>query len=205
MKFANPLLNNATLRQFFSGRRRFQLAWVFAILLIVRANQYPSFLGVLICFLGAMLRVYASGFLRKEAKLTVGGPYAYTRNPLYLGTFVMALGATLSVGATLLALIMAFVFFLNYHYVIEHEEAKLPAIFGEAYDRYCALVPRFLPRLERPPQEELEKINPDLPGYEYSSTLAQENKAMEAVYSFFGIIFGCALLVWVKYRLGVLN
>jgi hypothetical protein len=204
MKFATPLLNNDALRKFFSGRRRFQVAWVFAVLLILRAQHYPNFLGVLVCFGGAMLRVYASGFLRKEAKLTVGGPYAYTRNPLYLGTFIMALGAVLSVGAQGLAVIMAVVFFLNYHYVIEHEETKLPSVFGEAYARYCALVPRFLPRLERPPQEELEKINPDLQIYEYSAALANENKAMEAIYSFFGIIFGCALLVWIKYRLGVL-
>lgn len=205
MKFANPLLNNESLRQFFSGRRRFQLAWIFAILLVLRAQHYPSAIGVLVCFGGAMLRVYASGFLRKEAKLTVGGPYAYTRNPLYLGTFIMALGATISVGASGLALLMAVVFFLNYHYVIEHEETKLPSIFGGAYDRYCALVPRFLPRLERPPQEELEKINPDQQGYHYSAPLAQENKAIEAVWSFFGIVFGCAMLVWLKYRMGVLH
>ncbi|MBS1959393.1 MAG: isoprenylcysteine carboxylmethyltransferase family protein [Bdellovibrionales bacterium] len=199
---ADFFLNNDKLRTFFSGRRRFQIAWVFAVLLIVFAKQYPSPLGMLICAMGALLRVYASGFLRKESRLTVGGPYAYTRNPLYLGTFIMAFGAVLSVGTVFLALIMGAVFFLNYHYVIENEERKLPSVFGEPYIFYCALVPRFFPRLGRPPQAELEKINPDLHGFEFSSHLASDNKAMEAVYSFFGIIIGCSLLVWIKHQLG---
>ena len=114
-------MNNDQLRRFFSGRRRFQLAWIFAVLLIFSAKQYPTLPGILICFLGATMRFYASGYLRKEAKLAVGGPYSYTRNPLYLGTFIMAIGATISVGALALALVIGIVFFLNYHYVIEHE------------------------------------------------------------------------------------
>ena len=148
------LLNSDSLRRFFAGRRRFQLAWIFAVLLIFSAKQYPTLPGVLICFLGATVRFHASGYLRKEAKLAVGGPYSYTRNPLYLGTLVMAMGATISVGALLLAVVMGLVFFLNYHYVIEHEEAKLPSYFGDAYLKYCQLVPRFLPRLTAPPHDE---------------------------------------------------
>lgn len=198
------LLNNEGLRVFFSGRRRFQLAWIFAILLVFSANHYPSALGTLICFLGASLRFWSSGFLRKESKLAVGGPYAYTRNPLYLGTFIMALGATISVGALALAIVMAVVFFLNYHYVIDHEEKKLPSYFGDSYLQYCNLVPRFIPQFTPPAREELLKINSDPVVYSFSMPLAKENKAFEAYASFFGVMLGVALLVLVKANLGLI-
>jgi hypothetical protein len=197
------LLNNEGLRVFFSGRRRFQLAWIFAILLFVFADYYPSLPGILMCFVGATLRFYSSGFLRKEAKLAVGGPYAYTRNPLYLGTFIMALGATISVGAIWLSLAMAFVFFLNYHYVIEHEEGKLPSYFGSSYLKYCEMVPRFIPQFKRPAKEELMKINSDPVVYSFSYSLAKKNKAFEAYVSFVGIICGMALLVYIKKSIGL--
>ena len=199
------LLSNPFLRNFFSGRRRFQLAWIFAFLLIINAKQYPALPGILVCFLGATLRFIASGFLRKEAKLAVGGPYAHTRNPLYLGTFLMGLGATLSVGAYPLTGLMAVVFFFNYHYVIQHEEAKLPSYFGNAYLEYCNLVPRFLPRWSSPPKGALEKINSEPEVYRFSMSLAQKNRAFEAYVSFVAIIVGMALLVFIKSKMGFIH
>ena len=195
------LLQNERLRNFFSGRRRFQLAWIFAIFLIFSAKQYPSLIGIIVCFVGATLRSISSGYLRKEAKLSVGGPYSFTRNPLYLGTFIMALAAPISVGAYVLAAIAAVVFYLNYHYVIAHEEAKLPSYFGPGYLRYCDLVPRFLPRLTRPQQGKLDEINPDPACYSFSFALAKKNKIFEAYASFFAIIAGMYLLVLIKSQL----
>lgn len=199
------LLNNDGLRKFFSGRRRFQIGWVFSILLVLSARQYPSALGIAICFLGATLRFWSSGFLRKEAKLAVGGPYSHSRNPLYLGWFIMAFGATLSVGAPILALVLGFVFFLTYHYVIEHEEQKLPSYFGDSYLRYCELVPRFWPRFSAPSRDELLKINPDAEVYTFSMPLAKKNKAFEAYITFVGLIVAMTLLVWVKAKLGIIH
>lgn len=202
MSLLDSLLNNDGLRSFFSGRRRFQIGWLFAVLLVLGARQYPSTLGIFICFVGASLRFWSSGYLRKEANLAVGGPYSYSRNPLYLGWFIMALGAAISVGAPGLALVMAFVFFLTYHYVIEHEEQKLPSIFGENYHRYCNLVPRFLPRFTQPAHEDLLKINSDPAVYTFSMELSKKNKAFEAYATFVGLIAAMAMIVWIKSLLG---
>lgn len=199
------ILSNDTLRKFFEGRRRFQIAWIFAFLLLFSAKQYPSLFGALVCFIGATLRFWASGYLRKEAKLAVGGPYAHTRNPLYLGTFIMALGAVVSVGAWALALVMGFVFFINYHYVIEHEEQKLPSYFGASYLDYCNLVPRFWPRMAAASVEERKKINSDDEVFSFSYELAKKNRAFEAYYSFLGIIAGMFLLVLAKSQLGLIQ
>jgi hypothetical protein len=192
------LLQNESLRTFFSGRRRFQLAWIFAIFLIISAKSYPSWYGILIVFMGATLRFVSSGYLRKEAKLAVGGPYGHTRNPLYLGTLIMVFGATISVSAYLLAVIAGFILFLNYHYVIAHEESKLPDYFGESYLTYCKLVPRFWPQFSSPELSKLEQINPEPVGYSFSFSLAKQNKAFEAYVSFVAIIAGMYLLVFAK-------
>jgi hypothetical protein len=192
------LYQNESLRTFFSGRRRFQLAWIFAIFLIISAKSYPSWFGILIVFIGATLRFISSGYLRKEAKLAVGGPYGHTRNPLYLGTLIMVFGATLSVSAYILAVVAGFILFLNYHYVIAHEESKLPDYFGASYLKYCALVPRFWPQFSSPELSELEQINPEPIGYVFSYELAKQNKAFEAYISFVAIIAGMYLLVFAK-------
>jgi protein-S-isoprenylcysteine O-methyltransferase Ste14 len=72
------------------GRTRVALAWIFAALLIFAARTYPSWPGILLCFIGATVRFWASGYLRKDTRPAVGGPYAFVRNPLYLGTYLMA-------------------------------------------------------------------------------------------------------------------
>lgn len=197
------IMNHEGLSRFFHGRRRFQLAWIFAILLPFFASHYPTLFGTLICFSGATLRFISSGYLRKESKLAVGGPYAYTRNPLYLGTFIMGMGAIISVGAYMLALIMGLVFFLNYHYVIQYEEAKLPKIFGNSYEVYCQLVPRFIPRISKPSNSDLMKINSDPAVFEFSMSLAIQNKALEAYASFLGLILGVTALVYIRKMLGL--
>jgi protein-S-isoprenylcysteine O-methyltransferase Ste14 len=91
----------------FHGRRRFQIAWLFFAVLIVTCQRYPSVPGLSICFAGATLRFVANGFVRKEVALAVGGPYAYTRNPLYLGTLLMVLGVAASVSSLVVASAMA--------------------------------------------------------------------------------------------------
>src|SRR5688572_18582763 len=79
-------------RGFIQGKTRITLAWIFVVILGFYSREYPSWPGALVCFLGATLRFWASGFLRKDSQLAVGGPYAFVRNPLYLGTYLMAVG-----------------------------------------------------------------------------------------------------------------
>jgi hypothetical protein len=188
----------ARIRPYFQGRTRFALAWVFTALLIFTTTRGPSPIGILICFLGASLRFWAAGFLRKEASLAVGGPYSYTRNPLYLGTLIMAVGAFISVGAYALGLVTAILFTVNYGFVIEHEEEKLPRYFGPAYDTYCTLVPRFIPRFPAAPREELLKINPRPEVHSFDLKLAMNNKAYEAYASFAGIVVGLTLIALLR-------
>ena len=77
--------------------------------------------GLPVASLGLMLRAWATGHLRKNINLAQGGPYAYIRNPLYLGTLVVAAGLVIMSRRWLLAGLFAAVFILIYFPVIELE------------------------------------------------------------------------------------
>ncbi len=95
---------------------------------------------------GLALRAAASGTVKKNQELTVTGPYAYTRNPLYLGSTLIAAGFALALLSWPVALLLAAGFAAIYIPVIASEEQFLRAAFPE-FDAYCRSVPRFIPRL----------------------------------------------------------
>ena len=95
---------------------------------------------------GLALRSYASGYVKKNRELTVTGPYAHTRNPLYLGSMLMAAGFALALESWTMALVLAAGFAIIYVPVIASEERYLRATFPD-FDAYCRRVPRLIPRL----------------------------------------------------------
>lgn len=95
---------------------------------------------------GLLLRGYASGYVKKNRELTTTGPYAYTRNPLYLGSMLMAAGFAVALLNWLVALVLAAGFALIYIPVIAAEENFLRAHFP-GFEAYGRAVPRLLPRL----------------------------------------------------------
>lgn len=94
---------------------------------------------------GLWLRAYASGYVKKNRELTVTGPYAYTRNPLYLGSMLIAAGFALALLSWLVALVLAAGFAIIYIPVIASEERFLRETFP-GFDNYCRAVPRIIPR-----------------------------------------------------------
>jgi protein-S-isoprenylcysteine O-methyltransferase Ste14 len=95
---------------------------------------------------GLALRGYASGYVKKNRELTVTGPYAHTRNPLYLGSMLIAAGFALGLESWPMALVLAAGFAIIYIPVIASEERFLRATFPD-FDAYCRRVPRLIPRL----------------------------------------------------------
>jgi hypothetical protein len=95
---------------------------------------------------GLWLRAYASGYVIKNRELTVTGPYAHTRNPLYLGSMLMAAGFAVALLSWPVALVLAVGFTVIYIPVIASEERFLRATFP-AFDAYCRSVPRIVPRI----------------------------------------------------------
>jgi hypothetical protein len=183
-------------RGFVQGKTRIALAWIFAALLIFSARQYPTWPGIALCFAGATIRFWASGYLRKDSRPAVGGPYAWVRNPLYLGTYMMALGTAWSVEAWTLLAVATVLFAIIYHYIILDEETKLRRIFGAPYEKYCSLVPRFFPRPWRASMTALSEVNPETTHHHYDWALSNKNKAYEAYVSFAALIGLVAGIAW---------
>jgi protein-S-isoprenylcysteine O-methyltransferase Ste14 len=100
---------------------------------------------------GLWLRAYASGYVKKNRELTQTGPYAYTRNPLYLGSMLIAAGFALALLSWPVALALALGFGVIYVPVIASEERFLRATFP-GFDAYCRRVPRLIPRLTAAPR-----------------------------------------------------
>ena len=106
----------------------------------------PILWSLLLVLPGLWLRSYASGYVKKNSELTQTGPYAHTRNPLYLGSMMMAAGFAVALMSWPFALTLIFGFTFIYIPVIASEEAFLRSTFLE-FDAYCERVPRILPRL----------------------------------------------------------
>ena len=107
---------------------------------------WPTLLiGGSIALAGLALRAWAAGHIRKNAELATSGPYAYTRNPLYLGSFLLGVGFTVASGQPLLAIPFAALFLGIYFPVMRVEATHLAASFGEEYRRYAQAVPLFVP------------------------------------------------------------
>jgi protein-S-isoprenylcysteine O-methyltransferase Ste14 len=129
-------------------RIRVPLGFAFALLYLLLARPTPASLAwsALPVLAGLLLRGYASGYVRKNAELTVTGPYAHTRNPLYLGSVLLGAGfAAAARSLPLLAALVAY-FLVIYVPVIRGEEAFLAERFP-AFAGYRARVPRLWPRL----------------------------------------------------------
>jgi protein-S-isoprenylcysteine O-methyltransferase Ste14 len=95
---------------------------------------------------GLWLRGYAAGYVKKNRELTQTGPYAHTRNPLYLGSMLMAAGFAVALLSWPVALVLAVGFAVIYVPVIVSEERFLRGAFP-GFDNYCRRVPRLIPRL----------------------------------------------------------
>jgi len=95
---------------------------------------------------GLWLRAYASGYVKKNQELTVTGPYAHTRNPLYLGSILIAAGFAVALLSWPIAIVLAVGFAIIYIPVIASEERFLRNTFA-SFDEYCRQVPRIIPRL----------------------------------------------------------
>ncbi len=95
---------------------------------------------------GLALRGYAAGYVKKNTELTQTGPYAYTRNPLYLGSMGLAFGFAVAAGRLRLGVLLLGLFLTIYWPTILSEEQYLRGAFPE-FDAYAGAVPRLLPRL----------------------------------------------------------
>jgi len=142
-------------------------------------------LGFPIALLGLAVRAWAAGHLRKNQKLTVSGPYAFVRNPLYIGTLLTAIGCTVAAARADLALLAGAVFLFVYLPVMEQEEQHLAGLFPD-YAAYAARVPQLIPKVPQTFARE-----------RFSWQVYRTNKEEKALYGFVTVYaFLIAKSIW---------
>ena len=129
-------------------RVRVPLGFVVAAVFLVfaRPNWHTLAWSLLLVLPGLWLRGYAAGYVKKNAELTRTGPYAHTRNPLYLGSMGIAAGFAVAAGRWWLVVLLVGMFLAIYVPTILSEEAFLRGAFP-SFEEYARKVPRLLPRL----------------------------------------------------------
>jgi len=122
---------------------------VVVYLWLAKPGAHSLILGVVFIIVGLVIRGVASGHLRKNEQLATSGPYAYTRNPLYLGSLVIATGFTIAARSLWIAFILIAVFAVIYLPVIRSEENDLGELFPWEFAKYARRVPRLVPRFRK--------------------------------------------------------
>jgi len=116
-------------------------------LLLAKPTRTALIIGACVSLLGLAIRAWAAGYIRKNDELAVFGPYAFTRNPLYFGSFLLGLGFTIASGQLVLGLLFVALFVGIYLPVMGVEASTLAELFPTDYAMYKRSVPLFFPRL----------------------------------------------------------
>jgi protein-S-isoprenylcysteine O-methyltransferase Ste14 len=130
------------------SRYRVAAGWLLGVVVLVlaRPTAFSILLGLPLVVLGEAARVWASGHIEKTLKLATGGPYAHSRNPLYVGSLLLALGVAVACASPWVVLAVG-VYFVAFYPAVMREEADFLRKKFPEYARWEAEVPLFRPRL----------------------------------------------------------
>ena len=137
------------IRATFFARWRVRVGYLLAIVVLVLAHPTPQSIAIggAVGVVGLWVRALAAGHLHKQEMLTVSGPYAHTRNPLYFGSAILTVGAAVAMNAWIAAVLLIGYFALFYSVVMRKEEGELRFHHGAAFEEYAKAVPLFFPRV----------------------------------------------------------
>lgn len=188
---------------FFKYRSYTPLPFLLIMILYSNPNIYSILVGIVFVAIGEFIRIWANSWAGSETRTTggvggtfliVSGPYAYVRNPLYIGNLIIYLGLGIISYAIFPYLqILALIYFLfQYYHIVKEEEKFLAEKFGDQYKDYCNNVNRFLPKFKKYKNSSIEQ-----PEFEWKKGLKSETRSIQASLSVIVIL----LLIWVIRRI----
>ena len=181
---------------FFRLRSLTPIPFILVLVFFSRPAPLPVVLGSLLIVLGESLRIWAVGYaggstrtrtLGAARDLVTTGPYAYVRNPLYLGNLLLSLGVCVVANVYWMIAVLLIGFLIQYTPIIRSEETYLMDVCGNRYRAYCAAVPRLIPHL-RP--------NGEPSGHDFSlrRALKSEKRTLTAIICVLVLIAAWSLL-----------
>ncbi len=119
----------------------------FLLVVFARPNPVGMIIGIILIVVGEGIRIWAAGHLQKNEILTTTGPYAYVKNPLYIGTILITTGFCIFADQIYLLAAVTFAFCFHYiPYKKRVEGDRLKKVFGDRFDDYDQKVPDYIPR-----------------------------------------------------------
>jgi len=188
---------------FFKYRSYTPLPFLILMILYSNPNIYSMIFGFVFVVIGEFIRIWANSWAGSETRTTggvggtfliVSGPYAYVRNPLYIGNVIIYFGLGIMSNAVFPYLqIIALAYFLfQYYEIVKEEESFLKTKFGDHYKDYCQKVNRFLPKLKKYVNQEIEQ-----PEFSWKKGLSSESRSIQASLSIIAIL----ALIWIIRRI----
>ena len=176
----------------FFARWRVRLGYFLGVAALWLARPAPKaiLIGALVGSIGLAIRAYAAGVLHKQEILTMSGPYAYTRNPLYFGSSFLAVGAAIAMHSWWAAGIVLVYFAMVYTLVMRREEIELRAKHGAAFDEYAKTVPLFFPQFTA------AKLANGSAGF--SAAQYKKNHEYQAAIGFVLLLIVLAAICWLR-------
>jgi protein-S-isoprenylcysteine O-methyltransferase Ste14 len=181
-------------------RWRVRVGYPVAILywILAKPSLHWIAIGAAIAGLGLIIRAAASGQLRKNEELATSGIYSVTRNPLYLGSAILAAGFIIA-GHSLWAGLLVGVYFCAFYYaVMRNEEDELRAKFGASFGKYVAGVPLFFPNIFRAARQPAVGETPKV----FSWAQYRRNREYKALVGTIGAFAIVWLRTWLRARYG---
>lgn len=182
----------------FKNRSYTPLPFLVVMVIFAKPNVYSMTFGFLIAFIGELIRFWGVCYIGSESRTTgtvggtqllINGPFAYVRNPLYLGNILIYMGIGIMSNALFpYLLIIAFVFFIfQYYMIILEEEKYLESKFSEEYSEYRKNVRRFFPKL-KPYSQNKNKFKLD-----FSRGMSSERRTLQG----FTISIIILIIIWI--------
>jgi protein-S-isoprenylcysteine O-methyltransferase Ste14 len=173
----------------FFARWRVRAGYPLAVIVLWLARPTPGSIlaGASIGAVGLLMRAWAAGYLHKQKVLTRNGPYAHTRNPLYFGSAILALGVGVATHSWVAVALLCAYFALFYSVVMKREEDELQLQHGSAFAEYAKTVPLFWPRLSAGVA--------DADHHRFSFEQYKKNREYRAAVGFL-LLLGVFVLIW---------
>jgi len=186
----------------FKNRSYTPIPFLVLMVLFEQATIWSLIFGFLISLIGEAIRLWGVSWAGSETRTTgnvggtyliISGPFAYVRNPLYVGNILIYLGfGIMSLALFPYLQIIAMLFFIfQYNLIVEEEEQYLKRTYGKQYEKYFAAVPRFFPRLTP-----YRDISVEQPPFNIKAGLRSERRTHQA-------LFGVSLFLVIKFILRV--
>lgn len=185
----------------FKYRSYTPIPFLLCMFFLHNVNVWSLIIGFLIALTGEFIRLWGVSYAGSETRTTgsvggtylvISGPFAYVRNPLYVGNMLLYFGIGVMSFAHIvkfpdLQLLAMLFFYLQYKYIVNEEEGYLKTAFGKDYADYFANVPRFIPRLTPYKNGSIPQ-----PKYDLKAGLRSERRTLQA----FSLVTLTILLIW---------